>query len=58
MELPLSPLSIGQASRAGLLALHRRRPFDGLRVAQAQDLGVAILSADASLDQYDIKRVW
>ena len=55
MELPLS---IGQASRAGLLALHRRGPFEGLLVAQTKDLGVAILSADASLDHYDIKPVW
>ena len=52
------PISIGQASRAGLLPLHHRDPFDRLLVAQAQDLGVAILSADASLDQCDIKRVW
>jgi len=52
------PISIGQASRAGLLPLHHRDPFDRLLVAQAQDLGVAILSADALLDRYDIKRVW
>jgi PIN domain nuclease of toxin-antitoxin system len=55
MELPIS---IGKASRAGLLPLHHRDPFDRLLVAQAQDLGIAILSADASLDQYDVKRVW
>src|SRR5437016_11324858 len=52
------PISIGQASRAGLLPLHHRDPFDRLLVAQAQDLGVAILSADALLDRYDIKRGW
>ncbi len=55
MELPIS---ISQASGAGLLPLHHRDPFDRLLVAQAQDLGIAILSADASLDQYDVKRVW
>jgi hypothetical protein len=40
------------------LPLRHRDSFDRLLVAQAQDLGIAILSADPSLDQYDIKRVW
>ena len=52
------PISVAQATRAGLLPLHHRDPFDRLLVAQAQDLGVAILSADSSLDRYDIKRLW
>jgi PIN domain nuclease of toxin-antitoxin system len=52
------PISIAQATRAGLLPLHHRDPFDRLLVAQAQDLGVPILSADSSLDSYDIKRLW
>jgi PIN domain nuclease of toxin-antitoxin system len=52
------PVTIAQATRAGLLPLHHRDPFDRLLVAQAQDLGVPILSADSSLDSYDIKRVW
>jgi len=52
------PISVAQATRAGLLPLHHRDPFDRLLVAQAQDLGVAILSADSSLDSYDIKRLW
>jgi PIN domain nuclease of toxin-antitoxin system len=52
------PISMEQAVRAGLLALHHRDPFDRLLVAQAQALNVPILSADAVLDQYDVKRVW
>jgi|SRR5580700_158053 PIN domain nuclease of toxin-antitoxin system len=52
------PISVAQATRAGLLPLHHRDPFDRLLVAQAQDLGVPILSADSSLDRYDIKRLW
>jgi len=52
------PISVAQATRAGLLPLHHRDPLDRLLVAQAQDLGVAILSADSSLDRYDIKRLW
>jgi PIN domain nuclease of toxin-antitoxin system len=52
------PITIVQATRAGLLPLHHRDPFDRLLVAQAQDLGVPILSADFTLDQYDVKRMW
>jgi PIN domain nuclease of toxin-antitoxin system len=52
------PITVPQATRAGLLPLHHRDPFDRLLVAQAQDLGVPILSADELLDGYDIKRVW
>jgi PIN domain nuclease of toxin-antitoxin system len=52
------PISIAQATRAGLLPLHHRDPFDRLLVAQAQDLGIPVLSTDRSLDSYDIKRLW
>ena len=52
------PITLMQATRAGLLPLHHRDPFDRLLVAQAQDLAVSILSADELLDRYDIKRVW
>jgi len=52
------PVNIAQAVRAGLLPRHHRDPFDRLLVAQAQDLNLPILSADAMLDRYDIKRLW
>ncbi len=52
------PINIGQAVRAGLLPRRHRDPFDRLLVAQAQDLNVPILSADRTLDQYDVKRLW
>lgn len=52
------PVSIAHATRAGLLPLYHRDPFDRLLVAQAQDLGIPILSADELLDRYDVKRVW
>jgi PIN domain nuclease of toxin-antitoxin system len=52
------PISIAHATRAGLLPLHHRHPFDRLLVAQAQDLGIPVLSADELLDRYDVKRVW
>jgi PIN domain nuclease of toxin-antitoxin system len=52
------PIAIRHATRAGLLPLRHRDPFDRLLVAQALELDVPILSADKSLDHYDIRRVW
>jgi PIN domain nuclease of toxin-antitoxin system len=52
------PINLDQATRAGLLPLHHRDPFDRLLIAQAQDLNIPILSADTVLDQYDVKRLW
>jgi len=52
------PISMDQAVRAGLLPLHHRDPFDRLLVAQAQALGVPIISADRALDAYDVRRIW
>lgn len=52
------PITLEMAVRAGLLPLHHRDPFDRLLVAQAQALDVAILSADAVLDRYDVKSLW
>ncbi len=51
------PITIEHASRAGLLPLHHRDPFDRLLVAQALALHVPIVSADALLDQYGVQRI-
>jgi PIN domain nuclease of toxin-antitoxin system len=52
------PISLEHAVRAGLLPLRHRDPFDRLLVAQAQAMGVPILSADRGLDAYDVRRIW
>lgn len=52
------PITIQHATRAGLLPLHHRDPFDRLLVAQAQDMGIPVVSSDRLLDRYDIKRLW
>ncbi|MBZ5657031.1 MAG: type II toxin-antitoxin system VapC family toxin [Acidobacteriia bacterium] len=52
------PITLEHAVRGGLLPLHHRDPFDRLLVAQAQSLKLPILSADAALDEYDVRRVW
>ena len=40
--------------RAGLLPDHHRDPFDRLLVAQAQILGVPLVSGDRALTAYDV----
>jgi PIN domain nuclease of toxin-antitoxin system len=52
------PITLEMAVRAGLLPTHHRDPFDRMLVAQAQSLNIPILSADAMLDRYDVKRLW
>jgi len=52
------PIPLDVTVRAGSLPLHHRDPFDRLLVAQAQSLNVPVLSADAILDRYDIRRLW
>jgi PIN domain nuclease of toxin-antitoxin system len=57
-DLTELPVSISHAVRAGLSPRHHGDPFDRLLVAQAQELGVAILSADRALDRYGVRRIW
>jgi PIN domain nuclease of toxin-antitoxin system len=40
------------------LPFHHRDPFDRLLVAQAMVEGVPIVSSDATLDRYPIRRLW
>jgi PIN domain nuclease of toxin-antitoxin system len=52
------PITLDMAVRAGLLPRHHRDPFDRMLVAQARALNIPILSADAILDRYDVRRLW
>lgn len=40
------------------LPWHHRDPFDRLLVAQARDLGHALVSADDALRAYDVELLW
>jgi PIN domain nuclease of toxin-antitoxin system len=51
-------ISTDHALRAGLLPLHHTDPFDRMLVAQAQALNCPIVSADARLDSYGVRRIW
>lgn len=44
--------------RAGALPPVHRDPFDRLLVAQAQLEGLAIITADPAIAQYDIEVIW
>jgi PIN domain nuclease of toxin-antitoxin system len=51
-------ISTDHALRAGLLPLHHTDPFDRMLVAQAQALNCPMVSADARLDRYGVRRIW
>ena len=54
----LVPITQGHCMRVATLPMHHRDPFDRMLVAQAQDLGVPLLSADLKLAAYDVDVVW
>ncbi|MEX0657584.1 MAG: type II toxin-antitoxin system VapC family toxin [Egibacteraceae bacterium] len=49
------PVEHSHALAVAGLPAHHRDPFDRLLVAQAQQLGLAILSADPALGRYDVE---
>ncbi|MFY9619480.1 MAG: type II toxin-antitoxin system VapC family toxin [Pyrinomonadaceae bacterium] len=53
-------LSINPSHLELLLSLqfHHRDPFDRIIVAQAAVEAMSIVSADSSLDAYEVKRLW
>ncbi|MCY3707109.1 MAG: type II toxin-antitoxin system VapC family toxin [Gammaproteobacteria bacterium] len=52
------PISVGDAERAGRLPGPHRDPFDRMLAAQALARDLAVVSADAALDAYGIRRIW
>ncbi len=53
--LPIAP---GIALRAGRLAGEHRDPFDRMLAAHALAEDIPILSADAKLDGFGVRRIW
>jgi PIN domain nuclease of toxin-antitoxin system len=54
----LLPVGHEHCSRVAALPLHHRDPFDRMLVAQAQEQGVPLLSADDKLRRYDVDVLW
>lgn len=51
-------ISVAHGIRAGSLPGPHKDPFDRMLVAQAQLEGLAIVSNDALLDGYGVRRIW
>lgn len=49
------PVTFAHAEQAGALPLHHRDPFDRMLVAQAQNEGLVLLTADADIPRYGIR---
>lgn len=45
-------------ARVEVLPFHHRDPFDRLLVTQAVSEKMAVVSSDAALDSYGIRRIW
>lgn len=54
----LLAIDFHHVSRVETLPFHHRDPFDRLLVAQALHEKMSLVSADASLSAYGIKRLW
>jgi PIN domain nuclease of toxin-antitoxin system len=54
----LLPIDAASALRAGRLTSDHRDPFDRILAAQALAQDIPILSTDAKLDTFGIRRLW
>lgn len=54
----LLPIDVRSALRTGRLTSDHRDPFDRMLAAQALAEDIPILSADAKLDPFGIRRIW
>ncbi len=52
------PVTLAHTYRLGHLPFHHRDPFDRLLVAQALEEDLALLSRDAILSEYGVRRLW
>lgn len=52
------PISLADGARAGSLPGPLRDPFDRMLIAQAQALGVPLISNEKVFDDYGIRRLW
>jgi PIN domain nuclease of toxin-antitoxin system len=56
--LQVLPIEVPHAGAVSSLPFHHRDPFDRMLVAQALVEGIPLLSDDATLDAYGIRRIW
>lgn len=58
LRLSILPIRMQESCLLALLPHHHHDPFDRILVAQANVNQLAIISRDANLDRYDVRRVW
>ena len=54
----LIPIEAEIALRAGRLVGKHRDPFDRMIVAQALAMDIPVISSDAKLDGFGVRRIW
>jgi PIN domain nuclease of toxin-antitoxin system len=54
----LLPIGVEDALRARRLAGEHRDPFDRMIAAQATAMDIPVLSMDAKLDAFGVRRIW
>jgi len=54
----LLPISTAVALRAGRLVGAHKDPFDRMIAAQALALDIPVISSDAHLDVFGVRRLW
>lgn len=54
----LLSIDVPSALRAARLPGEHKDPFDRMLAAQALGMDIAVISADAKLDQFGVRRVW
>ena len=52
------PVTVRDASAAGLLAGRQRDPFDRMLIAQAQVHDLVLVSIETHFDEYNVRRLW
>jgi PIN domain nuclease of toxin-antitoxin system len=57
-DVRLLGIEVAHVTRTLTLPFHHRDPFDRLLVAQALEENLPVVSADAILDAYTVRRLW
>jgi PIN domain nuclease of toxin-antitoxin system len=57
-RVELLPITARHADRVGTLPLHHGDPFDRLLIAQAEVEGLALVTADGWMSDYEIDVIW
>jgi PIN domain nuclease of toxin-antitoxin system len=58
LGLVVLPITLDHADQQAALPFHHRDPFDRLLAAQALVEGLPVVSADAVLGTYGVRRIW